>query len=80
MDLIYIRVLEQDTCDIIRTGPSYPILKSMDSIDKQTTQVINGYDKKLKWCGGWNKDNCRKYYKRIAIVDAKTLQSIREIY
>lgn len=75
--LIYVRVLQQDTQDQIRIGVSIPILSS--EIEKCAANTVLSYDKKLEWCGGFQA-GCKKYYKRIALVDANTLQSIKEIY
>ena len=77
-DLIYIRVLEHDTCDQIRIGCSFPIFDGDQ--EKAVKSTIDQYDKQFNFCGGWNEGNANKYYKRIALVDAKTLQSIVEIW
>ena len=77
-ELIYIRVLEQDTYDQIRIGFSYPIFK--ENLQREVENVIEAYDKRMSWCGGWNDENNNKYHERIAIVDAKTLQSVKEIW
>ena len=76
--LIYIRVLEQDTCDQIRIGAAYPIWK--DSLQREVKKVIEAYDKRMEWCGGWTDKNNNKYHERIALVDAETLQSVKEIW
>jgi|GEM_PF-6883807 len=76
-ELIYVRVFEQGVYDDIRMGVSYPIFK--DQIDKEVDSVKRGYDKRLEWCGGFEK-NAKEYYKRIALVDAETFQSVKEIY
>ena len=76
--LIYIRVLEQDTCDQIRIGAAYPIWK--DSLQREAEKVIEAYGKRMEWCGGWTDKNNNEYHERIAIVDAETLQSIKEIW
>lgn len=76
--LIYIRVLEQDTCDQIRIGAAYPIWK--DSLQREVEKVIEAYDKRMAWCGGWNDKNNNEYHERIALVDAETLQSVKEIW
>lgn len=77
-DLIYIRVLEQDTCDQIRIGPAYPIWKN--NLQQEVDNVIKAYDKRMEWCGGWTDKNNNEYHKRIALVDAETLQSVKEIW
>lgn len=74
-DLINIRVLQHDTEDQIRIGGSYPV----DNLDKAEQGIIKGYEKETAWCGGF-KAACEKYYKRIAIVRADTLEVIRSIY
>lgn len=74
-DLINIRVLQHDTEDQIRIGMAYPVF----DLDKAEQGIINGYEKETAWCGGF-KIACKKYYKRIAIVRADTLEVIRSIY
>lgn len=76
-NLIYVRVLQQDTEDQIRMGRTYPILK--DNLDEHTRLVKKQYDKELEWCGGFEK-GCNKYYTRIALVNAVTFASVREIW
>ena len=77
-ELIYVRVLEQDTCDQIRIGASYPVFR--EDLDKAVENVRKAYDKRLAWCGGWTDENNDKYHERIALVDAGTLQGVREIW
>ena len=77
-ELIYVRVLEQDTCDQIRIGVSYPLFT--ENIDLEAELVRKAYDKRMAWCGGWTDENNNKYHERIALVDAETLQSVREIW
>lgn len=74
-DLINIRVLQHDTEDQIRIGMAYPVF----DLDKAEQGVIMAYEKKTAWCGGF-KAACEKYYKRIAIVRADTLEVMRLIY
>lgn len=74
-DLINIRVLQHDTEDQIRIGMAYPVF----DLDKAEQGIIEGYEKETAWCGGF-KVACEKYYKRIAIVCADTLEVIRYIY
>lgn len=74
-DLINIRVLQHDTEDQIRIGMAYPVI----DLDKAEKDIINSYEKKTAWCGGF-KTAYEKYYKRIAIVNADTLEVIRPIY
>lgn len=73
-DLINIRVLQHDTEDQIRIGMAYPVF----DLDKAEQEIIKGYENKTAWCGGF-KVACEKYYKRIAIVRADTLEVIRLI-
>lgn len=74
-DLINIRVLQHDTEDQIRIGMAYPII----DLDKAEKDIVDNYEKKTAWCGGF-KAACEKYYQRIAIVRADTLEVIRSIY
>lgn len=74
-DLINIRVLQHDTEDQIRIGTAYPVF----NLDKAEQNIIKAYEKDTAWCGGF-KVACEKYYKRIAIVNADTLEVIRSIY
>ena len=76
-NLIYVRVLQQDTEDQIRMGHSFPMPKS--DLDKHTRNIREQYNKELEWCGGFE-EGCNKYYTRIALVDAVTFKSIREIW
>ena len=77
-ELIYVRVLERDTCDQIRIGASYPVFK--DDLDKAVENVRKAYDERMAWCGGWTDKNNNEYHERIALVNAETLQSVREIW
>lgn len=74
-NLINIRVLQHDTNDQIRIGMAYPII----DLDKAEKDIVDNYEKKTAWCGGF-KAACEKYYQRIAIVRADTLEVIRPIY
>ena len=74
-NLINIRVLQHDTNDQIRIGMAYPII----DLDKAEKDIVDNYEKKTAWCGGF-KAACEKYYLRIAIVRAVTLELIRPIY
>ena len=76
-DIITVRVLQQDTQDEIKIGAGFPIWN--DQLDQVEENTRKQYDQRLEWCGGFQA-GCEKYYKRIALVDADTLQSIREIY
>lgn len=74
-DSINIRVLQQDTEDQIRISSAFPV----DDLDQAEKGVIAGYEEDTAWCGGF-KAACEKYYKRIAIVGADTLEVIKTIY
>lgn len=54
---------------------AYPII----DLDKAEKDIVDNYEKKTAWCGGF-KAACEKYYQRIAIVRADTLEVIRPIY
>ena len=77
-DLVYVRVLEQDTCDQIRIGHTFPVFGR--DLDKAAENTRKGYDERLSWCGGWTDENNNKYHQRIALVDAETLKGVREIW
>lgn len=77
-ELVYVRVLEHETTDQIRIGCSYPVSK--DDLDNEVERVRKAYDKRMAWCGGWTDKNNNKYHERIALVDAETLQGVREIW
>ena len=74
-DLIYIRILQHDTEDQIRISITYPVT----DLDRAENNIVALYEKDTAWCGGF-KVACEKYYKRIAIVSADTLEVIRSIY
>lgn len=76
-EMINLRVLQQDTEDQIRIGAGFPAHTKM--LDKVVENTIKQYGKELEWCGGFQ-EGCKRYYKRIALVNADTLQSVREIY
>lgn len=76
-EIINFRVLQQDTDDQIRMGASFPIY--CKNLDKAVESTIKQYSKDLELCGGF-KAGCKRYYKRIALVDADTLQVVREVY
>lgn len=75
--IITLRVLQQDTEDQIRIGAGFQALEG--NIDKVVENTIKQYGKEMEWCGGFQ-EGCKRYYKRIALVNADTLQSVREIY
>lgn len=72
--LIKIRVLQHDISDQIRIGMACMV----SDLDKAEREIVEDYEKETAWCSGFKV--AKKYYKRIAIVDAKTLGIIREIY
>jgi hypothetical protein len=74
-DLIYIRILQHDTEDNIRIGAAYPVT----DLDRAENGIVKAYEKDTAWCGGF-KSACEKYYKRVAIVNAETLEVIKSIY
>ena len=76
-DLITVRVLQQDTQDEIKIGAGFPVWE--DQLDQVKENTKKQYDQRLEWCGGFL-EGCKRYYKRIALVDADTLQVITEIY
>jgi len=76
-EMVNLRVLQQDTEDQIRIGAGFPAYTKM--LDKVVENTIKQYGKELEWCGGFQ-EGCKRYYKRIALVNADTLQSVREIY
>lgn len=77
-EMMFIRVLEHDTCDQIRIGRSFPIYE--EQLEKAVENVKKDYNKEMAWCGGWTEENNNKYHQRIALVDAKTLQSVKEVW
>lgn len=72
---IYIRVLQHDNNDQIRIGEAFPAT----DLDKAEKDITAQYEAKTAWCGGF-KVACERYYKRIAIVNAVSLEVIRLIY
>lgn len=76
-NLINIRVLHHDRDDLIHIGIACQI--DENNLDNSEQTIIQNYEKKTAWCGGF-KEACKRYYKRIAIVNAETLQVIRTIY
>ena len=78
-EIINIRVLEHDLQDSIRIGMSFPKFDDSLVLDKVVENVTEQYAERLSWCGGFDA-GCEKYYKRIAIVDADTLEVMRMIY
>lgn len=72
-----VRVLDhEEGSDQIRIGAMFVTW----DIEKTVKDTIAAYDKQAQWCGGYNEAYLREYHHRIAIVDAETLQSVREIW
>ena len=69
------RVLQHDTCDQIRIGGTF---RTVD-IEAAIQDVKEQLDENMKWCGGFE-EGCKRFYKRIAIVDAETLAVISNVY
>lgn len=74
-NIINIRVLQHDKNNQIRIGELFPIV----DLDKAEKDIIAQYEARTAWCGGFKKA-FERYYKRIAIVNADTLEVIRPIY
>ena len=74
-DINFYRVLQHDKADQIRIGSAFP----SNNLDKTVGNLIEQYDKDLEWCGGIT-EGFKKYYRRIAIVDADTLKVVRLVY
>lgn len=72
----YLRVLQHDRSDEIRIGVAFCAIGELDNAEQE---CIKTYEEKCAWCGGFSAA-CEKYYKRIALVDAETLETIRTIY
>ncbi len=72
----YLRVLQHDRSDEIRIGVAFC---AIGELDKAEQECIKTYEEKCAWCGGFSAA-CEKYYKRIALVDAETLETVRTIY
>mgnify|MGYP000572818356 CR=1 FL=1 len=53
-NLINIRVLQHDTNDQIRIGMAYPII----DLDKAEKDIVDNYEKKTAWCGGFKAAWC----------------------
>ena len=75
--VINLRVLEHDTCDQIRIGATFPAFNK--DLDKVVENTKHQYEKEFSHAGTFNQ-MCEKYKKRVALVDAETLQSVREIW
>ena len=72
----YLRVLQHDRSDEIRIGVAFC---AIGELDKAEQECVKTYEEKCAWCGGFSAA-CEKYYKRIALVDAETLETVRTIY
>ena len=77
--LTNVRVLQHDLQDEIRIGVAFPIWNTPEGKDNVVLKTIETYDEKLKWCGGYEA-GVKKHFKRIALVNADTLEVIRLIY
>lgn len=75
--LIYIRVLQHDTCDQVRIGESFPAWKTR--LDKVVENTKKSYVNETPRYGTFE-NIADRFYRRVALVDAETLQSVREIY
>lgn len=76
---IEIRVLEQDTDDQIRIGQPLTITNTIQAIDSLCKSVLDAYHNKLKYFGGFH-TSASKFYSRIAIVDASSLELVRVLF
>ena len=79
METIKIRVLEHDLQDSIRIGQAIEKLNTTEVMDNVALSVLEMYNEKLNWCGGFD-EGAEMYYKRIAIVNADTLEVIRLLF
>ncbi len=77
-ELINVRVLQHDLQDEIRIGVAFTIWNTQEEKDKVVLKTIDTYDEKLKWCG--YEAGVKKHFKRIALVNADTMEVIRLIY
>ncbi|HHT23136.1 MAG TPA: hypothetical protein GXZ87_07495 [Bacteroidales bacterium] len=77
----YIRILEHlHYGDNIRIGGAFMILDTTaEGLNKAEADVIKMYDDRNAHDGGFIK-TAEKYYRRVAIVDADTLEVLRLIY
>ena len=71
----YVRVLKHDTADQIRISFAFPT----NDIVKTAQDIFTQEDENLNWCGG-ARLSASKFYRRIALVDARTLQTVKDIY
>ena len=75
---ISIRVLQHDKgSDQIRIGAE--TLLYDNQLDKAVQDITAQYEQNTEWCGGFQ-EACKKFYKRIAIVNADTLEVLRVIH
>jgi len=70
-----VRVLEHSRTDQISIGYSF----STNNIVTTAQALYNQEDEKLRWTGGAYLA-VPKYYRRIALVDAVTLQPVMEVF
>jgi len=75
--LMYVRVMEKDLADQIRIGATFPIWRN--ALEEKAKNIRDTYERNLEWCGGFDK-GCRKYYTRIALVEADSLAIVRDIW
>lgn len=78
-ETIKIRVLEHDLQDNIRIGQAIEKLNTKEVMDNVALSVLEMYNERLNWCGGFD-EGAEKYYKRIAIVNADTLEVMRLLF
>lgn len=80
-ELKYIRVLQHELHgDNIRIGAAFPILDGTDeSLDKAAKNAVETYEKRRTGKNSFE-ESCKKYYERVALVDADTLKVLRLIY
>lgn len=79
MKTINIRILEHDLQDNIRIGATVKKLHTAETMANVESFVKNSYNDKLSWCGGYDMA-MKKYYKRVAIVEADSLKVARIIF
>lgn len=70
-----VRVLQHDTADQIKIGAAF----TTKDLEADVKSIIAGYDKVLEHAGG-AMAGFKKYYKRVALVDADTFKELISIY
>lgn len=80
-EIKYIRVLQHELHgDNIRIGAAFPILDGTDeSLDKAAKSAVEAYETNGNGKRSFE-ESCRKYYERVTLVDADTLEVLRLIY